>query len=74
MFFSSIQFDSKPTCFKVEAERMTKVAKLKPALVKVYDYYKIEENGRTFYELDKINACDICEDKECTEKCKNKST
>ena len=44
-----LQLDANGTCFSVEAERSIKVDKLKPALVKVYDYYKVEEAGRTFY-------------------------
>ena len=47
--FSSAQLDANITCFRVDAERSTKVDKLKPALVKVYDYYKVEESGRAFY-------------------------
>ena len=43
------QLDANSTCFTVEAERSIKVDKLKPALVKVYDYYKVEESGRVFY-------------------------
>lgn len=68
------KLDATETCFDVQADRQTKVAKLKPALVKVYDYYKIEESGRTFYLPDQVDVCNICEDENCKEKCKAKKS
>jgi len=49
------KLDQNMLCYAVEAERSIKVSKLKPALVKVYDYYKIEESGRSFYLPDQEN-------------------
>lgn len=72
MFFFcfSFQLDGNKTCFTVDAERSIKVANLKPAIVNVYNYYQPEESARTFYLPDKVDVCDICEERDCQEKCK----
>ncbi|VDI42543.1 Hypothetical predicted protein [Mytilus galloprovincialis] len=55
-----------PVCIKLKAVRTGLVAKTKPSVVRVYDYYKPELQFTTFYQsgvLQKSNICDIC--KEC---------
>ncbi|XP_063437485.1 CD109 antigen-like [Mytilus trossulus] len=52
-----------PVCIKMKAVRTGLVAKTKPSVVKVYDYYKPELQFTTFYQsgiLQKSSICDIC--------------
>ncbi|VDI01862.1 CD109 antigen [Mytilus galloprovincialis] len=64
LYFDEIS--SHPVCIKMKAVRTGLVAKTKPSVVRVYDYYKPELQFTTFYQsgvLQKSNICDIC--KEC---------
>ncbi|XP_076081497.1 CD109 antigen-like isoform X1 [Mytilus galloprovincialis] len=61
LYFDKIS--SHPVCIKMKAVRTGLVAKTKPSVVRVYDYYKPELQFTTFYQsgvLQKSNICDIC--------------
>lgn len=68
-----IYFDAlgtKELCPTVDAFRTHKVAMLKPAAVRVYDYYDTTRKALMFYRVAESRLCDICEDEnECAELC-----
>ena len=46
----------KPTCWKIELKRAIKIEELKPAIVKIYDYYNQEDVFSTEYNLPSVVA------------------
>ena len=49
-----LYFDSmpkKPACWKIELKREIKIDELKPAIVKIYDYYNTQDVFSTQYNL-----------------------
>jgi hypothetical protein len=49
-----LYFDSMPkklACWKIELKREIKIEELKPAIVKIYDYYNTQDIFSTQYNL-----------------------
>ena len=51
LYFNSMT--KKFTCWNIELKHETKIGELKPAIVKIYDYYNREDVFSTQYNLDK---------------------
>lgn len=67
-----IYFDSvtaKELCLTLDAMRKHKVAKLKPAVVTIFDYYDTTRRARMFYDIEQASVCDICEKGDCGQAC-----
>ncbi|XP_055588566.1 thioester-containing protein 1 allele S3-like [Uranotaenia lowii] len=52
-------------CFHVTSYRRYKVTMLRPAMVKVYDYYNTDRLAIVQYEGKTAELCDICRDEDC---------
>jgi len=52
-------------CPTVTASRVTRVARQRPAAVRIYDYYDLTRQARQFYSALPATLCDICDVAEC---------
>ncbi|KAJ8921010.1 hypothetical protein NQ315_015806 [Exocentrus adspersus] len=68
LYFNNITVEE--YCPTISAFRTHKVAKQKPVPVVLYDYYDSSRRARVFYRGPTSTLCDICEDEDCGDICK----